>query len=274
MMVSRLIGPARACPYCGEKSALELLGRKKLLMDVLRCGKCSLMFRYPVDSASDNFAYYQDEYRVAKVTELPDEETLRNGMHGEAEFASKIDALKALKSSGRVLDFGCSWGYALRRLLDQGFNAVGFEISKTRAAFGRDKLGLQIYDSIAELSESGDRSFDMVFVNHVLEHLPEPKQTLKLLSRIVADDGLLFIVGPNFTGAKARSGLFWSWIGQDHPIAPTGDFLRGALKECGFGRVACGSGPFDRNLIERLRKREFESLDRDDEELLVIAWRN
>jgi SAM-dependent methyltransferase len=279
MMVSRLIGPARACPYCGEESALKLIGRKKLLMDVLLCGKCSLIFRYPVDSAANNFDYYQDEYRVASVTELPDDESLKNaaasdGLNGEAEFESKIEALKALQSSGRVLDFGCSWGYALRHFLNQGFSAVGFEISKTRAAFGRDKLGLPIYDNIGKLSDLGEELFDAVFVNHVLEHLPAPKQTLRLLARMAARDGLLFIVGPNFTGAKARSGLFWSWIGQDHPIAPTADFLRSALNECGFSRVACGSGPFDRQLIERLRKGDFESLDRDGDELLVIARRN
>lgn len=276
MVRNRLAGAPRACPYCGETAALELMGRKKLLIEVLRCGKCALIFRYPGDSVRDNFTYYQDEYRAAAVTELPAEHEPEpdadNGCeYSKVDFTPKIEALKALRSSGRVLDFGCSWGYTVRQLLDNDFSAVGFEISKSRAAFGRERLGIQIYDTLSALN--GDR-FDVIFVNHVLEHLPLPKETLQLLARMVADDGLLFIVGPNFTGASARAGLFWQWIGQDHPIAPTADFLRRALNDCGFARVVCGSGPFGGELTERLHRGDFDSLDSDGDELVVIAWRN
>jgi 2-polyprenyl-3-methyl-5-hydroxy-6-metoxy-1,4-benzoquinol methylase len=279
MVRGRLVGALRACPYCGETSALELMRRKKFLMEVLRCGKCTLIFRYPVDSVHDNFSYYQDEYRSATVTELPPEREPEPGaengcVYGKVDFTPKIEALKALRSSGRVLDFGCSWGYTVRQLLDNDFSAVGFEISKSRAAFGRERLGVQIYDTLGALNGLDSNTFDVISVNHVLEHLPLPKETLQLLARLVADDGLLFIVGPNFTGASARKGLFWQWIGQEHPIAPTADFLRRALNDCGFGRVVCGSGPFGRELTEQLRRGDFDSLFNDGDELLVLAWRN
>lgn len=278
VITGRVAGPPRACPYCGESSDLELMGRKKLLLEVFLCGNCSLIFRYPADSLNGNFEYYQDEYQSGPVTSLPSEyevERLINGDCASAlDFTPKIEALKALRASGRVLDFGCSWGYTVRQLSNQGFSAVGFEISKSRAALGRERLGVQIYGSLADLYALGDKVFDVILANHVLEHLPAPKEVLRLFARMLADDGLLFVIGPNFTGAKARSGLFWSWIGQDHPIAPTGDFLRKALNDCGFGRVVCGSGPFDQQLIEHLRRRDFDSLNIDGDELLVIAWRS
>jgi len=38
---------------------------------------------------------------------------------------------------GRVLDYGCSWGYIVQRLLHHGYVAVGYEVSRRRARFGQ-----------------------------------------------------------------------------------------------------------------------------------------
>ena len=274
-----LVGPARACPYCGETSGLRLIGRKKLLLEVLRCSNCALIFRYPTDSPNDNFNYYQNEYESGPVTNFPSEHELASLIKGDFagsahDFTPKLQALKALRSSGRVLDFGCSWGYTVRQLLNHGYSAAGFEISKGREALGRERLGIQIFDSLSDLYALGEHAFDVIFANHVLEHLPAPKEVLRLFVRMLADDGLLFVVGPNFTGAKARTGLFWKWIGEEHPTAPTDEFFRTALRDLGYRRVVCGSGPFDQRLMECLRRREFDSLSMEGEELLVIAWRS
>ena len=273
-----LAGQPRACPYCGESSCLKLIGRKKLLLEVLRCSSCALIFRYPAETANGNFSYYQNEYKVAAVTNLPSEHDLerliRTDFAGSPlDYTSKIQALQALKPSGRVLDFGCSWGYVVHQLSRHGYQSAGFEISRERGAFGREKLGLQIFDSVRDLNRLGESAFDIIFTNHVLEHLPAPKETLELFSRLLADDGLLFLIGPNFTGANARSGLFWDWIGTDHPLAPTDEFLKTVLPRNGFQDVACGSGPFGERLVQLLRRREFNALDVEGDELLVMAWK-
>ena len=62
-----------------------------------------------------------------------------------------IGVLQFLRPGGRVLDFGCSWGYGTYQLRQAGFDAVGFEVSRPRAKFGREKLGLNIIDSFDEL---------------------------------------------------------------------------------------------------------------------------
>jgi SAM-dependent methyltransferase len=275
---SILAGQPRACPYCGESSGLKLIGRKKLIVEVLRCSSCALIFRYPAESPNGNFNYYQKEYKAAAVTNLPSEHDLerliRTDFAGSPlDYTSKIQALKTLKPSGRVLDFGCSWGYVVYQLSRHGYQSAGFEISKERAAFGRERLGLQIFDSVRDLNRLGEPAFDIIFTNHVLEHLPAPKETLGLFSRLLADDGLLFLIGPNFTGANARSGLFWRWIGTDHPLAPTDEFLKTVLPRNGFQEVVCGSGPFGERLVQLLWRREFDALDVEGDELLVMAWK-
>jgi 2-polyprenyl-3-methyl-5-hydroxy-6-metoxy-1,4-benzoquinol methylase len=265
----------RVCPYCGEARELRLLGRKRLIIEILRCQRCSLIFRYPLETARDNAERYQTIYDQAEVTMLPtDEEIARfvaDGFPGNSNFAPKLRAMTALIPSGRVLDFGCSWGYGVHQLRTSGFEATGFEISKPRARFGREKLGVPIIDNLAELEGRPAHSFDAIFSSHVIEHLPDLAASFDLFSRLLIPGGLLFAMLPNFTGIKARAGLFWRWIGQDHPIAPTHEFLARALLEHGFASAHFGSGPFDELLIQRLRARDFDALDTEGEELLIVG---
>lgn len=265
----------RVCPYCGEARDLRLLGRKKLIIEIFRCERCSLIFRYPRETARDNAERYQTTYDQAEVTVLPTEQELAHfvadGFSGNSDFAPKIRALAALMPSGRVLEFGCSWGYGVHQLRSAGFEATGFEISRPRAAFGREKLGVPIMDNLAGIERLPAHSFDAIFSSHVIEHLPDLAASFDLFSRLLIPGGLLFATIPNFSGSAARAGLFWHWIGQDHPIAPTHEFLARALLEHGFASAHFGSGPFDELLIGRLAAHDFDALDTEGEELLIVG---
>lgn len=265
----------RVCPYCHEARRLSLLGRKKLIIEVFRCERCRLIFRYPLETPRDNAERYQSTYDEAEVTRLPTEDELArfvaHGFPGNLDFTKKIRALRTIVPSGRVLDFGCSWGYGVHQLIRRGFEATGFEVSKPRARFGREKLHVNIIDDPAEVRALPANSFDVIFSSHVIEHLPDLSGSFELLSRLLVPGGLLFAMIPNFTGSAARAGLFWRWIGQDHPIAPTQEFLGPALLEHGFTSVHFGSGPFDGFLIERLAARDFAALNTEGEELLILG---
>jgi 2-polyprenyl-3-methyl-5-hydroxy-6-metoxy-1,4-benzoquinol methylase len=272
----RLKGQPRVCPYCGPSSQLELLGRKKLIMDVLRCRHCLLIFRWPMDTPEDNSTYYQSEYEAGIATDQPSngqlEEMMKGGFRGTTlDLSPKIQILRAIRPSGVVLDYGCSWGYGVHQLRTHGYEAVGFEVSKPRAAYGRSKLGVDIRDDPRDLDGFSPKRFDIIFTHHVLEHLPNIREVLDTFGRLLADDGLAFHALPNFTGRSARSGLFWRWIGEAHPLAPTKDFFERNLPSHGFRRVVCGSGPFDGKLEELIRRGQWEGLDVDGDELFVIA---
>ncbi|MGO9059418.1 MAG: class I SAM-dependent methyltransferase [Candidatus Binataceae bacterium] len=188
---------------------------------------------------------------------------------------AKIRLLRALKPSGLVLDYGCSWGYEARQLQDQGYRVTGFEISRPRALYARRELGLQVLDDPRELARLETGSFDVVFSSHVVEHLPNLRESFDLFNRLLADDGLMLHVLPNFGGRLAtEDGLFWKWIGRDHPIAPTKEFFYRILLWHRFNRVVCGSGPFDENLVAALLANDTGRLDKGGEELFVAAWKS
>jgi len=273
----RLERQPRVCPYCGPASRLRLIRRKKFLMDILQCETCHLIIRWPADTPQEHDVYYQNEFAAdSPQSVLPSRTDLRvlmqdNFLGSPLDINAKIRVLKALRPSGRVLDFGCSWAYGTYQLQQHGFDAVGFEISKPRGDYGRKNLGQKVIDSLEELSALPPESFDIIFSNHVVEHLPDIRNSLSLLAGLLPKDGFVFHVLPNFTGKAAKSGLWLKWIGEDHPIAPTVDFFRYAIPRSGLQAPVFGSSPFDERLAAALNGEPGTALSTDGNELLVYA---
>jgi len=273
----RLERQPRVCPYCGPSSTLRLIRRKKLIMDILQCETCHLIIRWPADTPEEHEVYYQHEFAEdSPQVIMPTSEELRilvetNFLGSPLDINHKVRVLKALRPAGRVLDFGCSWAYGTYQLQQHGFDAVGFEISKPRADYGRTNLGQKVIDSFEELNAVPPGSYDVIFTNHVIEHLPDIRNSLCLLRGLLSKSGFVFHVLPNFTGKRARSGYWLKWIGEDHPIAPTIDFFRYAVPRSGLQTPVFGSSPFDESLIAALRAEAGTTLSTEGDELLVYA---
>jgi SAM-dependent methyltransferase len=248
-------------------------------MDILQCRKCLLIYRWPCDSVEENRSYYQKRYTAGVATHLPDAPAIAEMKakcfrgYPNLDLSAKIQVLKALKVSGRVLDYGCSWGYGVYQLAAEGFDAVGFEISEPRADYGRRNLGVRIVTDQSQLLKMGGARFDAVFSNHVLEHLPALSRSLDLFRNLLVPGGVTVNVLPNFTWLAANSGPEWLWIGEHTPIAPTFEFFRRNLPRHGFTDIRIAAGPFDNRLIEAIRSNRTHVIGAEGEELLVLATR-
>ena len=75
----------------------------------------------------------------------------------------------------RLLDFGCGYGHALRILNMRDLQCLGFDVSAERLV----RAGLTATSDIEKLRKSGP--FDVILCFDVLEHVPYPNKTLKLL---------------------------------------------------------------------------------------------
>lgn len=274
MIRHRLAGRCASCPYCGGKQ-LRRVARKRLVLDVYECTACLLLFRWPLETEEEFHRFYQAEYREGAITELPSEDQLRDMSRrrfagSTLDLSSKIALLRAMVASGRILDYGCSWGYGVFQLRASGYDATGFEISRRRAEFARQWLGAEILDDPAAL-DSSPGAFDVLFTNHVVEHLRGLRQAFDLFGRLLRPQGLLFCVLPNFSGREARNGRFLNWIGEAHPVAPTRDFFLRNLPTHGFREVHSFSGPFTETVARSAARGEYAGLGLDGDELLVLA---
>jgi SAM-dependent methyltransferase len=274
--VAYLGGQDKNCPHCGGARTLNL-GRRKALLELRQCPACRLMFRWPKDSAEFTRTFYQRAYREPSVTDLPSPERvglLKASLFAgtDFDFAHKIGLLKSIVPGGRVLDFGANWGYATYQLREAGFDAVGYEISQPRAAFGRANLAVEIIDESAALDRHAG-GFDAIFTSHVLEHFPSLAGVFERFHRLLKPTGSALIFVPNAGGSNARRyGANWGpMICEKHPLALTRDFFAPALAGAGFGRTVFDSDPYGDETLDLLAGRRAESATLDGDELMVYA---
>lgn len=94
----------------------------------------------------------------------------------------------------RLLDFGCGDGEFLTLCHQFGFETTGVDRSTAR----RDKAG----DVFASIDELGDRTFHVITLFEVLEHLEEPASILAILRKHLLPGGILIIETPDCTGVE------------------------------------------------------------------------
>jgi 2-polyprenyl-3-methyl-5-hydroxy-6-metoxy-1,4-benzoquinol methylase len=278
MLWQRVQGQPRICPYCGPGTTVRLVARKKFVMDIVECAKCELIFRWPADTEEYLNAHYQDDYEAeAPQVRLPDPRDLPTlkaerfvSLFGP-DLNFKMGLIKAIRPAGRILDYGCSWGYATYLMGKDGYSAVGFDISKPRAGYAREHLGVPVIDSLDALAAEPNESFDIIYSNNVLEHLPTIGLVLASCGRLLKPDGIAIHLLPNYSGKARRTGEWLNWIGEDHPIAPTIEFFRNALPAAGLSRFAFATTPLDTEAIAAVTGRSGEAAQLEGDELLVVA---
>jgi 2-polyprenyl-3-methyl-5-hydroxy-6-metoxy-1,4-benzoquinol methylase len=229
------------CPYCGSSISWRLQ-RKKLLIEARRCQYCDLIFRWPTDTLDKAMRFYEQEYRSGIVTDLPSQQELSqlgtNGFRESRYDKSRyVELVKTIRiAPARLLDFGASWGYVSSQLQNAGYTVEGFELSRTRADFGRTHLGVPIHFSWEQLQSCPWPRFDAIFTAHTLEHVCDLRSILNKFAETIVSGGFLLIIVPNAGGRDARRlGVRWGpYIGETHTIAFTADWFRNNLPRHGF----------------------------------------
>lgn len=96
------------------------------------------------------------------------------------------------KPHGKILDLGCGNGDFLLEMKYLGWDVTGIEVDDTAAEEGR-KAGLNITTGILNPSTFKENTFDVIYTNNVIEHLPNPVEVVTTCYRILKPGGTLII---------------------------------------------------------------------------------
>lgn len=137
-----------------------------------------------------------------------------------------------------IVEIGCGTGQYCEAWNELGVKWTGVEVNPQMLAFCRAKnMPVEQFDECLE----GGRTYDVVFMSQVLEHIFEPYDFLKKVGRLLSDGGILHIDVPNhdsLTSLYRKANPFHRDYGfvqpMHHLIAYTRKSLAYLLQTSGF----------------------------------------
>ena len=183
------------CPCCSRRDLLavttpghwigrEVFDQLRSRIGLSRCRDCGLVFVNPRPSDEMLSRFYSgDTYSCHAPNDH--EATKRKA----AAVLDRIE--RSVPQRGRMLDFGSGGGWLLESARRRGWQPMGYDVG-TRSLAACRARGLPVTDRLETLAP---KSFDVIVLHHVLEHLTDPVPTLETHQRLYIDiDGMSFYV--------------------------------------------------------------------------------
>ena len=196
---------ARPCPACGRTT--DHLRRFSIRdSDILQCRSCGL--GRTETSAFDPVGYYTEDYFAGGHADgysdyRGAEPVLRR------EFARSVEFIGRFSGSGKLLELGCAYGFFLMEAA-RHFEVAGIELAADAVGHCR-RAGLNVLHGMADeanLQRIG--CVDVIVLFDVIEHLPDPRETLALCHRYLNPGGIIVLTTGDFGSTLARlAGAKW-----------------------------------------------------------------
>jgi SAM-dependent methyltransferase len=160
------------------------------------CSECGLVRLGRLPAVGE--AYPAEYYGKADKKFLPIFEGLSHRPPVLLETAERLAHESATRErrGPDVLDVGCGRGYFLKRLRKAGWSCAGIDIPSSPIPQSED--GMDCRSGDASSLPWPARSFDLVVINHVLEHVADPWLACREAARVLRDGGILYVGVPNF----------------------------------------------------------------------------
>lgn len=196
------------CPICASAVAQPcLLDRPdyeyavEARLDYWRCAQpdCGHVFASPLPDPGTLASFYRSYSTHAPAAATPWALRLLLWLAD----SQGIRTISGLNRGLRVLDFGCGGGQLLASLYDRGFRSLhGYDPDASALSVVRPGIATLWNDAQQVQAHA---PFDLIVMNHVIEHLPDPSQVLHKLLAVLSPSGQLLVRTPNTQSNLART---------------------------------------------------------------------
>lgn len=222
------------------------------MFDTIRkCEECGLRFVNPLgDFRGENETeeYFLQDY-------LPLHQS--NWENSLAERRAHLEMIRShfsLPARPRLLDVGCALGFMLAQAKAAGWEAVGVETSEFAARYASEHNDCEVYHGTLQHAGFRAGSFDVVTLMDVIEHVPEPRDLMADVYRVLHPHGIIFLTTPNFASIFVRLyGRNAYGIGPDEHVTyfqPA--TIKRLLRTSGFTKTVIGTKDLYAENLRRL----------------------
>jgi SAM-dependent methyltransferase len=204
------------CSFCEEKIekiVLEDISKYGKKYNILECLSCQTWITNPNPSIEELSKLYSTGNYRAKTGKrfVPILEKIIHFL-----TVRKRNRIKGYVSGGRILDIGCGRGLFLNLMKKDGWLVTGHEFDEKSASYAINNYEIDVHTGDLK-GKFEKESFDVVNINHVLEHMKKPRETLSECNRILKKGGLLVVAVPNIDSLQAKFGKK-NWFQLDIPF--------------------------------------------------------
>lgn len=192
--------------------------------DIVKCDSCGLIYMNPRDS--NVFSLYE---------KVVDESYLETWNERAATFQRHLQVLQRFKPDGRLLDMGCYAGIFIGEAQKKGYHASGIEPSRWASSYAHQRTGANIVNGGCQERQFDDRTFEIITLWDVIEHLEDPSQVLALAHDYLDRDGMIAITTHDIESFPARiMKKRYPWLMRFHLYHFTPQTLKAMLLKNGF----------------------------------------
>ncbi|WP_299784466.1 class I SAM-dependent methyltransferase [uncultured Roseobacter sp.] len=234
------------CNLCGSEDVDVVFPKGKAQpAQIVACSKCRLMYSSPRARFVDHEDYEQWEAEgllkgVTTDTSHPFRWRYEKESGQVRDFEPTRQVIRKLyPNGGRVVEVGSGLGYLLRSFKDEGWDVLGVDPWRELPAHTQEIHGIETIPMTLEAAKLPDASADVVIMLHVIEHLPDPVETLREIHRILKPGGHMVIETPRYDTLmfKLLRHRERSVKCEGHTYFFTFDTLRRTYEKAGFSEV-------------------------------------
>jgi 2-polyprenyl-3-methyl-5-hydroxy-6-metoxy-1,4-benzoquinol methylase len=188
------------CKICGQSTTSRTVQvRSKKNLEIYHCENCDFDF---FDFNPENLLIEDklDQSRLkAAGLDIPSiEEDFKNGLKQSIPLIESY--FNDIDKGRNILEIGCSWGYFLDLIKNNGGNPYGVELNKVRAKYVNEHLNIPCFESLEECI-SKNIKFKKIYLFYVVEYVHDPLTYFKSLFSLLEDDGEIIFITPNLNDA-------------------------------------------------------------------------
>lgn len=208
------------CPVCNNSSFEPFLEAKDFLVTkekfkIVECKACGFHFTNPIPLEEKIGEYYKSEKYVSHNSNRKGLINFIYNIVRHITLRSKVKIVRNETEGEDLLDIGSGSGHFLKVANEKGFNGMGIEPSEEARAFAHSKNGVRSVTQ-EDLFQIEKKSFDVITMWHVLEHVYDLESYLKTINKILKNNGRLIIAVPNMNAYDSRH-YKSNWAAYDVP---------------------------------------------------------
>lgn len=194
---------------------------------IVKCKHCEFIYVNP---------RIKPEKIIEGYSEGSDERFVSQAKGREQTFERSLKFIeKYTQQKGKVLDIGTAGGSFLAVAQKHGWEVEGIEPNKWLCDWSKKNYGLRIKQGTLEKNDFDPVSFDLVTLWDVLEHVPDPCDTLTRINKLLKKEGLLVVNYPDIGSSVAKlMKRKWVFILTVHLFYFTPSTIKKILEKCGF----------------------------------------